>query len=256
LVLAAVLLGILSLWKYKSFLENGSFGLMAGAFLSISAGLLVRSMSIGRLPFATLYEFTFLFIWGILLFYLLTWTRIRSGMFTALTGLLVFVLISYGGTLPSEARPLMPALQSYWLQIHVFTAIIAYGAFALSFCFGVLYLLKGKMEPKEKAGILPSLAKLDQLNHRAVMIGFPFLSFLIISGAIWADEVWGNWWSWDPKETWALITWLVYAAFLHARKTYSLKGKQAAIIAVLGFLLVIFTLFGVSFLLPGLHSYI
>ena len=85
---------------------------------------------------------------------------------------------------------------------------------------------------------------------------FPFLSFLIISGAIWADEVWGNWWSWDPKETWALITWLVYAAFLHARKTYSLKGKQAAIIAVLGFLLVIFTLFGVSFLLPGLHSYI
>ena len=166
MVLAAVLLGILSLWKYKSFLENGSFGLMAGAFLSISAGLLVRSMSIGRLPFATLYEFTFLFIWGILLFYLLTWTRIRSGMFTALTGLLVFVLISYGGTLPSEARPLMPALQSYWLQIHVFTAIIAYGAFALSFCFGVLYLLKGKMEPKEKAGILPSLAKLDQLNHR------------------------------------------------------------------------------------------
>ena len=256
LILAAVLLSILSLWKYKIFLEKGSFGLMAGAFFSICAGLLVRSMALGRLPFATLYEFTFLFIWGILLFYLLTWPRIRSGMFTALTGVLVFVLISYGGTLPSEAGPLMPALQSYWLQIHVFTAIVAYGAFALSFCFGVLYLLKEKLEPKEKAGILPSLARLDRLNHWAVVVGFPFLSFLIISGAIWADEVWGNWWSWDPKETWALITWLVYAAFLHARKTYSLKGKQAAIIAVLGFLLVLFTLFGVSFLLPGLHSYL
>lgn len=254
-ILVAVVLSIISLWKLKNQMEKGSFFSMVAAFLCISGGLVIRSVSLGRLPFATLYEFTFLFIWGILFFYIIVWNRIRSGMFTALIGGLSFILISYGGTLSSEAKPLMPALQSFWLQIHVFMAIIAYGAFALSFCFGVLYLMKERLEKKEESGRLPALPKLDQLNYWAVVVGFPFLSLVIITGAVWAEEVWGSWWSWDPKETWALITWLIYAAYLHARKAYSLKDKQAAIISVIGFIIVLFTLFGVSLLMPGNHSY-
>jgi len=202
-----------------------------------------------------MYEFTFLFVWGIFLFYVLMRKKIQSAMLTTLIALLGFVLVSYGGTMSPEAKPLMPALQSVWLEIHVATAIIAYGAFGVSFCFGIMYLLKERSVNKGVPDILPSLEKLDSLTHWAVVVGFPFMTLVLITGAIWAEEVWGRWWSWDPKETWALITWLVYAGYLHARKTYGWKGRKAALMAVVGFLVVLFTLYGVSYLLPGNHSY-
>lgn len=143
----------------------------------------------------------------------------------------------------------MPALQSRWLEIHVITAIIAYGAFALSCCLGILYLVKAKSAER-------GLDKLDAALHWSVVVGFPFMTLVLISGAVWAEEVWGRWWSWDPKETWALITWLIYAGYLHARKTYGWQGKKAAIMAIVGFAAVLFTFFGVSLLLPGDHSYV
>lgn len=254
-LLVAVILSTISLWKGSSKLEKTSFWLLGGAFISLTAALIIRGVTLGRVPFATLYEFTFLFVWGILLLYLFVRARIQSGMFTTLIGVLAFILISYGGTMSAEAKPLMPALQSHWLQIHVATAIIGYGAFGLSFCFGIMYLIKEKSKNKDGQGLLPPLTKIDNLVHLSVVVGFPFLSLVLITGAVWAEEVWGTWWSWDPKETWALITWLVYAAYLHARKTYGWKGRRAAIMAIAGFLVVLFTLFGVSFLMPGYHSY-
>jgi cytochrome c-type biogenesis protein CcsB len=182
--------------------------------------------------------------------------KIKSPLFTALVALLGVLLFSYASTLPSEAAPLMPALQSIWLQFHVFTAIVAYGAFGLSCCAGVIYLLKGRLKERGLGPSLPGLEKIEEMLHWSVVIGFSFMTLVLITGAVWAEEVWGSWWSWDPKETWALITWLIYAGYLHARKSYGWSGKKAALMAVIGFAAVLFTLFGVSLLLPGYHSYL
>lgn len=156
-------------------------------------------------------------------------------------------------------QPVMPALRSYWLAVHVSAAVIAYGSFALSFAVSVAYLLKDKKEVDFSSRLnqeLPALKVLDAVAYKLVFIGLPFLTIMLVTGAVWAEYAWGTFWSWDPKETWALITWLIYAAYLHTRFLKGFKGRRAAWIAVLGFVAVIFTFFGVSYLLPGMHSYL
>ncbi|WP_406676483.1 c-type cytochrome biogenesis protein CcsB [Moorella sp. ACPs] len=255
-LLAAVILSLITLWRSNRFTSPLAQAALIMSFASLTLALVLRSITAGRLPLATLYEFALLFAWGILLFYLISRRMIKSDLLTVLIALLEVIILSYSNTLSSGPRPLMPALQSIWLQFHVLTAIIAYGAFSLSFCLGLIYLLKEKGYEGIGASVLPSLAKLDNLLHWSVAVGFPFMTLVLITGAVWAEEVWGRWWGWDPKETWALITWLIYAAYLHARKTYGWRGKRAAIMAIVGFLAVLFTLFGVSLLLPGAHSYV
>ena len=150
----------------------------------------------------------------------------------------------------------MPALQSNWLGFHVSTAIIAYGAFGVSCVLGVIFLLRERMKT---SGFLdqhiPSREKLDMLSYRSVSLGLLFLTFTIITGAIWAKRAWGTYWNWDPKETWSLITWIIYAIYLHLRLNKGLRGRKSAIFAALGFAAVIFTYVGVNTLLAGLHSY-
>jgi ABC-type transport system involved in cytochrome c biogenesis permease subunit len=145
-------------------------------------------------------------------------------------------------------QPLVPALKSNWLHIHVITCFMAYAAFAISFICSVLYLVGRKWET------LP-LKMLEEINYKSIIIGFPMLTSGILTGAVWAQYAWGSYWRWDPKETWSLITWIVYALFLHVRQTRNWKGKTAAIVSVLGFLSVIFNYFVVNFVLSGLHSY-
>jgi cytochrome c-type biogenesis protein CcsB len=130
----------------------------------------------------------------------------------------------------------------------VITCFLAYAAFAISFIAGLLYLVKGK-------GIVPPGEKLDEINYRSIIVGFPMLSAGILTGAVWAHYAWGSYWSWDPKETWSLITWIIYALYLHARLVRGWKGKRIAMVSIVGFLSVIFTYFGVNFILSGLHSY-
>ena len=175
--------------------------------------------------------------------------------------LLMFIIMSMG---PEEriAQAVPPALKSQWLTFHVLTAMFAYGAFAVSFGLGIMYLLKLSKENKGKKsssqGIVsrfPTLEVLDELAYKVVGFAFPLLTLCIITGAIWANYAWGTYWSWDPKETWSLITWIIYAGYLHARLMYGWKGKRAAWMAVFGFAAVLFTFFGVNYLLPGLHSY-
>lgn len=252
----ALVAGFASIWKSLKYLPRLSLGAIALSFISLTLGLTQRSITAGRLPFASLYEFTLLFIWGLLLLFILMHRKIKSPLFTALVALLGVVLFSYGSTLPSETAPLMPALQSIWLKFHVFTAIIAYGAFGLSFCAGIIYLLQERAKEKGLRQSPPSLENIDEFLHWSVVLGFSFMTLVIITGAVWAEEVWGSWWSWDPKETWALITWLIYAGYLHARKSYGWQGRRAALMAVLGFVAVLFTLFGVTLLIPGYHSYL
>lgn len=218
-------------------------------WLAHTGALLLRSIEAGRLPFANLYEFTSLFSWGMILAYLATGKKLKSSLAGAVLAGIAAAVLAYALTMPSEIRPLMAALQSNWLKFHVFAAVLAYGSFALSFAVAVVYLTSLR-----KPGVR-DLHILEKWIYLSIAVGFTFQTLVLITGAVWAEQAWGTWWSWDPKETWALITWFIYAGFLHARHTRSWGGKRAAWTSILGFAAVLFTLFGVSLLLPGLHSY-
>jgi cytochrome c-type biogenesis protein CcsB len=135
---------------------------------------------------------------------------------------------------------------------------LGYASFAVSFGISILYIIRDKKED-QKEGVLkwlPATPVLDEINYKSIVIGFPMLTLGIITGAAWANYAWGSYWSWDPKETWSLITWFIYAAFLHARFTRDWKGKRTAILSIVGFIFVLFTYFGVNYLISGLHSYL
>ncbi|HHO69811.1 MAG TPA: c-type cytochrome biogenesis protein CcsB, partial [Gammaproteobacteria bacterium] len=158
-----------------------------------------------------------------------------------------------------EIQPLVPALQSYWMKIHVPANFIGYGAFALAAMVGCAWLLKARAERRNPGGLLaqrlPSLELLDDVMYKAIALGFAFFTVATILGALWAAEAWGGYWSWDPKETWALIVWLNYAAWLHMRLTKGLRGAPLAWWSVVGLFVTLFAFLGVNMFLSGLHSY-
>ncbi|MFZ5626145.1 MAG: c-type cytochrome biogenesis protein CcsB [Bacillota bacterium] len=247
--------------------KNDTIGKVAtgtafAGLLSNFAGLIMRTVTTGHPPFTNMYEYSSSFAFGVMLIYLFAeWKydmRIAGAFVVPVAFVLEISTMMLG--LPFEgSKELMPALQSNWLHAHVATAIIAYGAFAFSCGLAIMYLWKEKMEAVGSTSWfnreLPRAALLDELSYRFIAFGFPLMSLVIITGAVWAEFAWGRYWSWDPKETWSLITWLVYSAYLHARLTYGWKGRRAAWMAIIGFLTVLFTYFGVNILLPGLHSY-
>jgi cytochrome c-type biogenesis protein CcsB len=219
-----------------------------------------HQMNVGHAPLANFYESLLFFSWAVIFIaYLSFWRQMRDyvGSFITILACLLLAYASFGGH-TSQIMPLMPALKSNWLIIHVVTCFLAYAAFALGCGAAVLYLFlarRGKPLSKPKDSLL-KVQEMDELIYRAIMIGFFLLTLGILTGAVWADSAWGRYWSWDPKETWSLITWLVYAGLLHARLARGWQGKRIAVLAVVGFLAVLFTYFGVSFLLPGLHAYL
>ncbi|MFZ5642905.1 MAG: cytochrome c biogenesis protein CcsA [Bacillota bacterium] len=218
-------------------------------WLTHTGSLLLRSIEAGRLPFANLYEFTSLFSWGIILAYFITGKKIKSSLIGAVLVGIAAAALAYALTMPSEIRPLMAALQSSWLKFHVLVAVLAYGSFAISFAIAVVYLISSRKSVNRDKHTM------EKLIYQSIAFGFTFQTLVLITGAVWAEQAWGTWWSWDPKEIWALITWFIYAGFLHARHTRNWGGKKAAWTSILGFAAVLFTLFGVSLLLPGQHSY-
>lgn len=236
------------------------------ALIADFTAIILRMIISGHAPLSNGYEFLITFVGGIIAVYLFAEFRYKLKSLGAFVMpipflLLMFIIMTMG---PEEriAQAIPPALKSQWLTFHVVTAMFAYGAFAVSFGLGIMYLLKSRKEEQgyksKPTGIVtyfPSLVALDELSYKVVGFAFPLLTLCIITGAIWADYAWGTYWSWDPKETWSLITWIIYAAFLHARLMYGWKGKRAAWMAVFGFAAVLFTFFGVNYLLPGLHSY-
>jgi len=173
-----------------------------------------------------------------------------------------FIAMGAASLLPYRyqvAEPLVPALNSYWIYIHVSITLTSYAAFAMAGGLGVMYLLKERAERQGRRGTIfdafPSLEKIDELGYKSVMIGFPLLAFGVILGAMWANYAWGGYWSWDPKETWSLIVWLIYGAYIHARMNRGWEGHRAALYQVFGFGMVVFCFWGVNFLLSGLHAY-
>jgi cytochrome c-type biogenesis protein CcsB len=229
-------------------------------------------MGIGHAPLSNMYESLVFFAWCIALFYLIIEAAYKNRYVGAFAMPFAFFSMAYASFSPeisSRINPLVPALQSNWLIAHVVCCFIGYAAFAVACGLGIMYLLKSRSKEKAKAAgkpkkgeektglldLLPSLADIDDITHKCILFGFLWLSAGIITGAVWANSAWGTYWSWDPKETWSLITWFVYASALHARFTRGWGGKRIAWIAIIGFLAVVFTYYGVNFLLSGLHSY-
>lgn len=222
------------------------------ALLLMVVSMLIRAWIVGRGPWGNMYEFSIAFGVGITAGYLILQRRypIRAIGFLPL-GVALF-LIGYAITLPADIEPLVPALDhAPLLTIHVAMAMISYGIFATSFGAAVGYLVQG---PNDRVRWLPRAKVLDEVAYRAVIIGFPIFATLIILGSWWAAIAWGRYWGWDPKETSALVTWLIYAVYLHARNQRGWAGRPSALILVVGFGAVLFTYFGNLFF-DGLHSY-
>ncbi len=228
---------------------------MTGAWVAwvlVGLSMLLRAIIVGRGPWGNMYEFSVAFSWGITGGYLFLQRRypIRALGFLPL-GVALF-LVGYAATLPASIEPLVPALDNApLLTIHVAMAMISYGIFATSFAAAVGYLLQGT---GDRYAWLPSHRVLDAVAYRAVIIGFPIFATMIILGSYWASIAWGSYWSWDPKETSALVTWLIYAVYLHARNQRGWAGRPAALILVIGFGAILFTFFG-NLYFSGLHAY-
>lgn len=207
----------------------------------------------GYVPLSNLYESLVFFgasISGLYLF----WEFKLNKKFI---GAIVFILASFVmafASLKADAsiKPLIPALKSNWLVAHVITCFLGYGAFAVSFGAAIAYLVSNN---PRFARFLPEKHILDAFIYRSILFGFFWLTLGIITGSVWAEQAWGSYWSWDPKETWSFITWLIYAGAIHLKLTRGWSGKKLSWMSILGFLSVLFTYFGVNFLLSGLHSY-
>ena len=221
-----------------------------------SAALVLRGIGTGRVPLTNQYEFATGFAWGICLVSLIFILKYHFPVLGAFASPILLLIIGYAAMQSKDVHELMPALRSNWLVFHVSTAIISYGAFGVSFVLGIIFLIREKIGSQSFLDRhIPGKEKLDIIGYRSVALGLMFLTFTILTGAIWAEQAWGTYWSWDPKETWSLITWIIYAIYLHLRIRSGWKGKSAAIFAVIGFICVLFTYIGVNTWIPGIHSY-
>jgi cytochrome c-type biogenesis protein CcsB len=217
-----------------------------------------RGFESGYFPITNMFESLTFFAWSIMLFFILYERKYHLPVMGSFVLPLTLVLMSGAFTTEKDIVPLIPALQSRWLYTHATFAFLGYAAFVITFAGGVMYLIQERQLKTKNPGAfyyrLPSLNVLDRINYHSLTIGFSLLTLGIITGAVWAEVAWGSYWSWDPKETWSLITWFIYAALLHVRLTVGWRGRKAAYLAILGFAAVLFTFLGVN-LLGGLHSY-
>jgi cytochrome c-type biogenesis protein CcsB len=247
-------------------LLRGAVGLTLLGVAAHLAGVITRGVAADRPPWGDMYEFVTALSCVAVMFFMALMFRYkvwRLGLFV--TGAVVVVLGLAETVIYTPVGPLVPALNSYWLAIHVAAMTVATGVFFVAAVMGVVYLFAERWARQVAAGRsradhgimrrLPGPEALDRLAYRTVVFGFPVWTFGIIAGAIWADQAWGRYWGWDPVETWAFITWVVYACFLHARATAGWRGKRAAYIQILGFGCLAFNVLVVQVFVTGLHSY-
>jgi cytochrome c-type biogenesis protein CcsB len=235
--------------------------------LLLGAAIIFRGISAGRVPIGNMYEFSLAAGFAVSLTYcLMSISRDLRwlGLFISIP-----VLLDLGLALTvlyTDSAQLVPALNSYWLAIHVSAAVLCVGAFTIGAALSGLYLVAQAAEDRVAAGLepgrsaafaqrIPSADRLDLMSYRIHAFMFPIWTFAVIAGAIWAEAAWGRYWGWDPKETWAFITWVIYAAYLHARATAGWRGKKAAYVAIAGYATILFNYFVVNIFVQGLHSY-
>lgn len=229
-------------------------------FVCHSLSILHRAIFSGFFPLATPFDALSFFAWIIVLLFLIMHYRDPSPIFGSIGVPLALVLMLFGSTLSYQINePIVPVLKSWWLPIHVLLALAGNGIFSIVAIGGLMYILQERLIKTKQIGrmhkLLPSLNTLDTINRHGLLLGFFLLTLGIISGALWAGSVWGFYWSWDPKETWSLITWFAYAAMVHLRIALGWRGKKAAVLAIAGFALVMFTFVGVSALIGGHHAF-
>ena len=274
---------MISYWLCLSFPKKEKLLIFAKALVLTSnvlfaLTLFLRWIREGYFPLSNLYESLIFLSWGISTFQLIMELKIKSRLIGSISTPLAFSISGFSTlTLPLEmqkALPLVPSLQSNWLMMHVSMMMISYAALIIGSLLSILYLAFNGLETINKVPNILELLKInietnikrkyeqstllqtiDQLSYRVIGLGFPFLTIGIISGAIWANEAWGTFWSWDPKETWALITWLIFATYLHARLLKGWQGEKAATIGSCGFFVIWICYLGVNFLGKGLHNY-
>ena len=239
-------------------------------FLLHTAGVVTRGLSVMRLPWGNMYEFSCVFALTVVATHLVLLAAGKNVRWLGLP-ILIAALLILGlavTVLYTASQQLVPALHSYWLGIHVSAMIICSGVFCAGFAVTVAYLAQESREGRPAAGEgqersrldgilerLPTAAHLDMLSYRINALVFPLWTFAIIAGSIWAEKAWGRYWGWDPKETWSFITWIAYAAYLHARSTAGWKGRKAAYLALVAFACVLFNFYGVNLFVAGKHSY-
>ncbi len=228
-------------------------------FAMHTANMVMRYVSGGYLPIASLHEVTAFFAWCIILIFLFLEWRYQLGLLSSFVMPMVFALMLLSSILPRSIKPLPPLLQSSWFGVHISLAFLGNAAFAMAFGVGVMYLIQeNHLKSKRLGGLfkrLPNIQVLDHLNYRLVSIGFSLLTLAVITGAIWAQSALGSYWRWDPKEVWSLITLLIYALILHVRLNSGWRGRKVAILSIIGFMVVLFTFLGVNFLLDSSHSF-
>jgi len=257
------LLGTLGYLGYIIFLKEPlsktALAVVSLGFVSHTLALITRYAEAGYTPVTNLHESLSFFAWMIIGVLLVANLKYKVKVLGSFLTPIALILMFFALALPKEIFPLAPVLKSFWHPFHVIFAFLGNAVFALAFCCGVMYLIQENQLKSKKMGAitkrLPSLKVLDDLNYQSLKFGFPLLTLGIITGAIWAEYAWGRYWNWDPKETWSLITWLLYAALLHQRLTVGWRGRKAAIMAIVGFLALLFTFLGVNLLLSGLHTY-
>lgn len=221
------------------------------ALAAHTAFLVIRGFAAHRLPLSNQFEFAAAFSWGIsvLLLVLRTWRYAEWLPAAAIP--MAFLVLSYAALQPREITELMPALRSSWFAFHIGSAVFSYSAFILAGCAGARYLLSAKKPDTDER----KLHQMDYMGYRLIALGFLLLTVTILTGAIWAEQAWSSFWTWDPKEVWALITWIIYAVYLHLRARAKHSGVKMAWFAVVAVPMVLFTFAGVNTLMPGLHSY-
>ena len=265
--LLSFLLYLVGMVRGKGFWGGAASWIARIGFLLHNTALLLRwkssyDLGIGHAPLANLYESLVLFAWAVLLLHILIEWKTRSRSFGVFVMPVAFLLLAFASISPGvhdRIEPLIPALQSNWLTVHVLTCFLGYASFAMAFALGIMYLLKGTAgEAGRRKGmffhLIPAAETVEELLYQSAVLGFVLLSLGIMTGSVWAHYAWGAYWSWDPKETWSLITWIVYALMLHARAMRGWRGKRMAWLSLVGFASVLFTYLGVNYL-DSLHSY-
>ena len=255
-------------WISLSFPKNNFVFQVSKTLVTLSnllfmVTLIIRWVSQGYFPLSNLYESLIFLSWGISFIHLIVEYKTQSRLIGAIATPLLFFLSGFSSlTLPTEmqkALPLVPSLQSNWLMMHVSMMMVSYSILILGSLLSILFLVISKNNFSQVLKINKSkdnlLGNLDNWSYRTIGFGFPCLTIGIISGAVWANEAWGSYWSWDPKETWALITWIVFASYIHARLTKGWAGDKAAFLGSFGFCVVWICYLGTNFLGQGLHSY-
>ena len=237
-------------FKKDKFLKAAWLVFLA-AFAVHSVFIVWRGIAAKRLPLSNQFEFANAFAWGVALTLIVMRPRLRSDWLSVVAMPATVLVMTYAALQPMEIHDLMPALRSAWFGVHIGSAVISYSAFVIAGCIALRYLLTaGKENADERA-----LEQMDYISYRMVAFGFLFLTVVILSGAIWAEQAWSAFWTWDPKEVWALITWIIYAVYLHLRLRMKRKGRLMAWFLVIAVPVVFFTFAGVNTLMHGLHTY-